>query len=179
MLLKGVLGIAFGIILIAWPRDTIEALLIIFGIFALLVGVIFAIAFFVEVSRKEKWGFSLGIALVSIFLGVLSIVRSEVTAAVFFMLLVAWLVASGAIMMTLGNAMDPEFKYRWLVIIEGIFSIIVALCLLLFTAPTLKLLVFLFGLYIIVMGIIDIVVSLMLRSYLKAGGPREVVIVEE
>jgi uncharacterized membrane protein HdeD (DUF308 family) len=178
MLLKGVLGIVFGIILMVWPRDTIEALLIIFGIFALLVGVIFAIAFFVELSRKEKWGFSLGIALVSIFLGILSIVRTEVTAVVFLFLLAAWLLASGAIQMAMGSSMDPQFKFRWLVVIEGIVSIAVGLCLLLFTAPTLKLLVFFFGLYIIFMGIIDVIVSFMLRSYFKAGGPEEVVIVE-
>jgi uncharacterized membrane protein HdeD (DUF308 family) len=179
LLIKGVLGVVFGIILLVWPRDTIDALLVIFGIFALLIGIIFAIAFFVEVSRKEKWGFSLGIALVSIFLGILSIARTEVTAAVFFMLLVAWLLASGAIQMALGTAMDPEFKYRWLVVIEGIISIIVALCLLLFTAPTLKLMVFFFGLYIIFMGLIDVVVSFMLRSYFKAGGSKEVVVVED
>ena len=179
MLLKGVLGIVFGIILMAWPRDTIEALLIIFGIFALLIGIIFAIAFFVELSRKEKWGLSLGIALVSIFLGILSIVRTEVTAVVFLFLLVAWLLASGAIQMALGTSMDPQFKYRWLLVIEGILSIVVALCMMLFTAPTLKLLVFFFGLYIIMMGIIDIVTSFMLRSYLKAGGPKEVVVIED
>jgi uncharacterized membrane protein HdeD (DUF308 family) len=179
MLLKGVLGITFGIILLVWPRDTIEALLIIFGIFALLVGIIFAIAFFLEVSRKEKWGFSLGVAMVSIFLGILSIARTEVTAAVFFLLLVAWLLAYGAIMMASGTGMDPQFKYRWLMIVEGILSIVVALCMMLFTAPTLKLLVFLFGSYIIVMGIIDVVVSFMVRSYFKAGGPKEVLIDEE
>ncbi|MEW6554072.1 MAG: DUF308 domain-containing protein [Actinomycetota bacterium] len=177
MLLKGILGVAFGIILLVWPRDTIEALLIIFGIFALLVGIIFAIAFFAEVSRKEKWGLSLGIALVSIFLGILAIVRTETTAVVFLFLLAAWLLAFGAIQMALGTSMDPQFKLRWLVVIEGIVSIIVGLCLLLFTAPTLKLLVFFFGLYIILMGIIDIVVSFMLRKYIKAGGP-EVIVVE-
>lgn len=171
ILAKGALGIIFGILLLVWPRDTIEALLIIFGIFALLIGVIFSIAFIMELSKKEKWGFSLGIALVSIFLGILSIARTEVTAVVFLFLLVAWLLASGAIQMAMGNGMDPQFKYRWLVIIEGIVSIIVAFCLMLFTTPTLKLLVFLFGLYIIVMGIIDVVVSFMVRSYFKTSSP--------
>ncbi len=118
-------------------------------------------------------------ALISIFLGVLSLVRTEVTAVVFLFLLAAWLLAFGAIQMALGTSMDPQFKFRWLVVIEGIISIIVGLCLLLFTEPTLKLLVFFFGLYIILMGIIDIVVSFMLRSYFKAGGPKEVVVVEE
>ena len=179
MLLKGILGIVFGIILLAWPRETIEGLLIIFGIFALLIGIIFAIAFFMEVSRKEKWGLSLGVALISIFLGILSLVRTEVTAVVFLFLLAAWLLAIGAIQMALGSSMDQQFKHRWLVVIEGVISIIVGLCLLLFTTPTLKLLVLFFGLYIILMGIIDIVVSFMLRSYIKAGGPEEVVVVEE
>jgi len=179
ILLKGVLGIAFGIIFLVWPRDTIGALLIIFGIFALLIGAIFAVAFFVEISRKEKWGFSLVVALVSIYLGILSITRTEVTAVVFLFLLVAWLIASGAIMITLGTWMDPHFKHRWLLILEGILSVVVALCLMLFTAPTLKLLVLFFGVYIILMGIIDVVVSIMVRSYVKAGGPREVVVVED
>ena len=179
ILLKGVLAVAFGIILLVWPRDTIDALVIIFGIFALVIGVIFAIAFFVEVSRKERWGFTLAIALVSIFLGILSIARTERSEAIFLILLVAWLLASGAINMAQGTAMDSEFKFRWLLIVEGIISIIVALCMMLFTAPTLKLLVFFFGLYIIFMGIIDVAVSFMVRSYFKAGGPKEVAVVEE
>jgi uncharacterized membrane protein HdeD (DUF308 family) len=179
MLLKGIAGIVFGILLLVWPRDTIEALLILFGIFALIVGIIFTIAFFMEVFNKERWGLSLGVALISLFLGILAIARTEVTAVVFLFLLAAWLLAIGAIQMALGTSMDPQFKHRWLVVIEGILSIIVGLCLLLFTAPTLKLLVLFFGFYIIIMGIIDIVVSFMLRSYLKAGGPQEVVVVED
>jgi uncharacterized membrane protein HdeD (DUF308 family) len=73
--------------------------------------------------------------------------------------------------------MDPQFKYRWLMIFEGIISILVALSMMLFTAPTLKLLVFFFGFYIIFMGIVDVVISFMVRSYFKAGGPKEVAVV--
>jgi uncharacterized membrane protein HdeD (DUF308 family) len=179
LLLKGIIAIVFGIILLAWPRDTIKALLIIFGIFALLIGILFAIAFFVELSRKEKWGLSLGVALVSIFLGFLCMFRTEVSAVVFLFLLAAWLLASGAIQMAMGTGMDPQIKYRWLLIVEGILSIVVALCMMLFTTPTLKLLILFFGLYIIVMGIIDVTISFMVRSSFKAGGPKEMVVVEE
>lgn len=179
VLLKGILGMVFGVILLAWPRETIKAVLIVFGIFALLVGAVFAVAFLVEASRREKWGFSLAVALVSTFLGVLSIVRTEMTAALLLFLIAVWLITSGGIMLALGSWLGPEFKYRWLMVVEGILSIAVALSLMLFTAPTAKLLVFFFGLYLIVMGIIDVAISFMVRSYFKEGGSKEVMVVED
>jgi uncharacterized membrane protein HdeD (DUF308 family) len=177
MLIKGVLGLAFGIVLLVWPRDTIGAIVTIFGIFALLLGLIAAVAFIMEITHKEKWGLSLSMALIFIFLGVLAMARTELTVVVFMFFVVAWLLAAGAIEMALGTAMDKEFKGRWLLIIEGILSIGVGLCLMLFTGPTLKLIVFFFGIYIIVMGLIDIVLSFLVRKEFAGGGA--VVVVED
>ncbi len=177
MLVKGLLGVIFGVILMVWPRETVSAIITIFGIFSLLIGVIFAIAFFMEVSHKEKWGMSLALALVFIFLGSLAIARTETTFVVFMFLLVAWLIAAGAIEIAAGQAMGPEFKYRWLLVVKGIISILVALGLMLFTAPTLKLLVFIYGITIVVMGLIDIFMSFSVRKFYKEGG--EVVVVAD
>jgi uncharacterized membrane protein HdeD (DUF308 family) len=177
MLVKGLLGVAFGIILLVWPRDTVSAIITIFGIFSLLVGAVFTVAFFMEVSHKEKWGLSLALAIVFIFLGILAIARTETTFVVFMFLLIAWLLAAGSIEMAMGVAAAPEFKLGWLLVVKGIISIIVALCLMLFTAPTLKLLVFIYGITIIVMGLIDIFLSFSVRKLFKEGG--EVVIVAD
>ena len=48
----GIIGIAFGIIAIAWPKETAESIIVIIGIFVALLGILLVIAGFM--ARKEQ-----------------------------------------------------------------------------------------------------------------------------
>ncbi len=177
MLIKGVLGLAFGIVLIVWPDITLRVLIRLFGVFSLLFGVFFAIDFFVDLSKKRKWGWSLALAIIGIFIGAMALGRTYDTAVVIAFFFVVWLLAAGAIETAVATMLPEEFKLRWLLAFEGILSIAAGLCLMLFTAPTAMLIAVLVGVYFILMGLIDIAVSFQVRKYFKEGGA--VVVVED
>lgn len=178
MLVKGLLALAFGIILIVWPDITFRVLIRLFGIFALLFGVFFAVDFFFDLAKGRKWGWSLAGALIGIFIGVMALARTYETAVVIAFFFVVWLLVAGAIETGVALMMPSEFKLRWLLFVEGALSIIFGLCLMLFTAPTAWLIAILVGVYFILMGIIDIVSSFEARKFYK-NAEELVVVVED
>lgn len=177
MLIKGLLGLVFGIVLIVWPDITLKAIIKLFGIFSLLFGLFWAVDFFMDLSKKRKWGWSLALALIGIFIGFLALARTHNTAILVAYLFVAWLLAAGAIETAVATMLPAEFKMRWLLALEGILSIAAGLCLMLFTTPTVWVIVIFVGVYFILMGLIDIVVSFQARKFFKEGGA--VVVVDD
>ncbi len=167
MLVKGLLALAFGVVLIVWPEITFRVLIRLFGILALLFGAVFTADFFVGISRGEKWGWSLAAALISIFIGIMALARTYETAVIIAFFFVIWLLMTGAIETGIALILPREFKFRWLLGAEGVLSIIAGLCLMLFTAPTARLIVLFVGVYYILMGMIDIVVSFEARKFFR------------
>ena len=145
MLVKGLLALAFGIVLIVWPDITLRVLIRLFGIAALLFGIIFAVDFFIDLSKGRKWGGALAGALIGIFIGIMALARTYETAVLIAFFFVVWLLVAGAIETGIALMLPKEFKMRWLLGLEGVLSIIIGLCLMLFTAPTAKLIVLLVG----------------------------------
>lgn len=176
MLLKGLLALAFGIVLLAWPAVTVRVIIRVFGVFALVFGAIWLFAMFVEIRNREKWGLSLAMAAISIFVGILALARTYETAVVILYILVIWLLASGAIEMAAATWMPKEFKYRWLLAAEGILSIVVGFLLMLFPDSTARAIVFFIGLFSIAAGIMDITIAFLVRSYFKKAAGEEIVV---
>jgi uncharacterized membrane protein HdeD (DUF308 family) len=92
LLLEGIVGIIFGILVFAWPDETALVLLYLVAIWALVTGVMKIIsAFVVPGSARLRWGLGLA-GLLSIIFGIILIVYSGAG-----LLAVLWLVGIFAI----------------------------------------------------------------------------------
>ncbi len=94
LLLRGVVGIIFGLVAILWPVSTVIALALLWGAWALADGIGLAVEAFQHGSGGQK-ALALAMALVAVLAGVYAITRPGATALVLTWVLGIWLLVRG------------------------------------------------------------------------------------
>ncbi|WP_051706786.1 HdeD family acid-resistance protein [Nocardioides aequoreus] len=94
LLLRGVVGIIFGLVAIVWPVSTVIALALLWGIWALADGIGLAVEAFRHGSGGQK-ALALAMALVAVLAGLYAITRPGATALILTWVLGIWLLVRG------------------------------------------------------------------------------------
>jgi len=125
LVVRGVLGIVFGILAIFWPLETASALVLLWGFWALVEG----ISLLIQVFRPRDGGSR----LISAVLGVIALVAAffaifspSVTAQTLTWILGIWLIVRGvieAISAFVGARLTP----RWLLLLSAALSILLGI----------------------------------------------------
>jgi uncharacterized membrane protein HdeD (DUF308 family) len=132
ILLRGVLGILFGVLALVFPGATMLALVIVFAAYLLVDG-IFAIIAAVNAARKrDRWGWLTFEGIVNIATAALAVIWPGLTVLAFVILIAAWAIVSGVLL--LGAAFHLNVDHgRWWMVLGGATS--VALGILMILAP--------------------------------------------
>lgn len=122
LVLRGILAVVFGVIVLSNPALGVLALVVLFGFFAALDGVM-ALSMAVYLGRAGvRWGWWLFEGLVSIAVAALAFLWPGATMLVIIFLIGARAVVIGAL--ELGGAVGgSELDHRWLLAIAGVVSI--------------------------------------------------------
>ena len=161
--MRGVLGIALGIITFLVPAATMLSLVLLFAAYALVDGV-FAIVAAVRAARQhERWGLLVLEGLVDIAAGVLAVLWPGLTVIAFVLLVAAWALVSGALMLAAAFRLDADHG-RWWLVIGGVASLVYGA--LLVVAPLIGALVLTWwlGAYALVFGGALLFLAFKLRS---------------
>ena len=123
MLLRGLVAIGFGILIFAKPQISVQVLVYLFGIYALvdgLLGVSVAIQ-----ARKEvdSWGVLLLWGLIGVAVGVLAFLRPDITALGLLYYIALWAIATGVLEIAAAVRLREVIKNEWLLIIAGLVSV--------------------------------------------------------
>jgi uncharacterized membrane protein HdeD (DUF308 family) len=120
--LRGMVAVLFGLAALAWPGATLRALVLLFGAYALVDGLLALI-----VSRLDRHEFdhgwvSLLKGLAGIAIGVLALLWPSVTAQTLVYLIAAWAILTGAFEVVaavdLRNVVEGERQLAWGNLIE-------------------------------------------------------------
>lgn len=166
-LLRGIVAIAFGIIILVWPAATVYVLLVFFGAFALVDGLFALGESIAAMTRKEKWGWQLFKGLVAIFVGIVVLARPGAALLAVLYLIAIYLIVTG--FMELAGAFEKEAPggLKVLLVISGVLSAIIGVVLILVPSSGIVAIIWVVGIYAVVVGIIRVIVGFMLR---KGGG---------
>jgi uncharacterized membrane protein HdeD (DUF308 family) len=163
-LLRGVLGIIFGLIALIFPGPTMLSLVLLFSAYMLVDG-IFAIVSAVRAIRRreDRWGLLIFEGLLNIAVGILAFLWPGITVIAFVILVAAWAIVSGGLMTAAGFRLNVDHG-RWWLILGGLLSI--AFGALLIIAPLIGAVVLTWwiGAYAIAFGVALIIFSFKLRS---------------
>ncbi len=168
LVLRGIVGILFGIFAFAYPRDTVAAVVILFGGYMLVDGVAALVMAF-QVDRGSGWLVLSGMA--GIAAGLLAFMYPGVTAYVLLYVIAAWAIISGVFEIVAAIEFRRALSDMWLLGLAGVLSIILGF--LLATAPDtgLSSLVWLLGSYALVFGVLYIIAGLRLKGAQPAQRP--------
>jgi uncharacterized membrane protein HdeD (DUF308 family) len=176
--LRGLVAIAFGVLAIVFPHETVRTLLVLFGIFAIVDGVI-AIADGFTLGRLiERTGLFLVIGLFSLVIGIITLVLPYVTLLALIYLIALRAILLGIDEIVLSVRLRDEIPYEWLLGISGFVSILFGLIVALAPLRSLVFFVLFIGVYAIFIGVTQLARAWDLRST-RQGDKQELYVVEE
>ncbi|QIL90404.1 HdeD family acid-resistance protein [Microbulbifer harenosus] len=170
-LLRGLFAILFGVLTFVWPGITLLSLVILFGVYSLMDGIVAiygAIKGRGEVSRSSLW-WLLFVGITGIAAGIVTFFYPQVTALVLVIFIGAWALVRGIFEIIGAIRLRKEIDHEWLLIFAGLLSVIFGLVLLLKPGAGALALLWLIGSYAILFGLILVWLAFRLRKLGKAS----------
>jgi uncharacterized membrane protein HdeD (DUF308 family) len=162
--LRGVVGILFGIVALLFPGSTMLSLVILFSAYMLVDGA-FAIASAVRAARRhERWGWLTLEGIVNIITGILAFLWPGLTILAFVLLIAAWAIVSGALMLAAAFRLKVDHG-RWWLVLGGVVSLVYGVLLVLTPLIGALVLTWWLGAYALVFGVVLLVLAFRLRSH--------------
>jgi len=167
-LVSGVLAVILGVLILVWPGESIVAAAILFGAYLLVAGITQVIvAFTLDVSTGGRVLLFIGGAA-ALILAVLSIRQLwEGDVALVVLLLAIW-IGIGFVFRGVATAVsavsDPDLPGRGWHIFFGIVSLLAGIVMLAFPFSSLTVLMLVTGVWLIVLGVFEIVAAFSVRK---------------
>jgi uncharacterized membrane protein HdeD (DUF308 family) len=165
--LRGVVLLVLGLLLMAQPEPTLAAIVWLFGIFAVVDGVVAVVQGLVN-RGVPGWGWWLAQGLAGIAVGAIVIVWPGPTVRVLFFLLAAWLLLLGIIWIIGAAALSRTRDPGWFwMLASGLVSTLFALLLVARPQDTIGVFAVLLGLFAFVAGALAVVSGFAVRAMAK------------
>jgi uncharacterized membrane protein HdeD (DUF308 family) len=171
--LRGAIAILFGLAALLRPGIELEALILLFGAYALVDGVFSIVGVFGGTrSGTPRW-ILLVEGVAGILAGVIAFVFPILTAVVFLYLIAAWAIVTGIAEIATAIRLRQEIRGEWALIVGGVLSVLFGV-LLGVVGPFAGLLslIWLIGAYAIAFGVLLLVTAFRVRGQDDQGGQR-------
>lgn len=161
--LRGIFGVVFGLTALLFPGPTMLSLVILFSAYMLLDGTAGIISAVRAMRRRDQWGFLIFEGLLNIAVGMVAFLWPGVTVVAFVLLVAAWAIISGGLMMAAAFRLNISHG-RWWLVLGGLCSLIYGALLIAMPLIGAVVLTWWMGAYALVFGISLIILSFQLRS---------------
>jgi uncharacterized membrane protein HdeD (DUF308 family) len=129
MLLRGVIAILFGLLVFFWPGITVSVLVLLFGAFAFIDGVILVLQSVTGHQRAARWWARLVQGLISISAGILVFIWPGITLIAVVYIIAFYAILGGTLQIVSAIEMRKVIKGELLLIVSGILSVIIGVLL--------------------------------------------------
>ena len=170
---RGVCAIIFGILAWIWPGLTVFALIVLFGVYALVDGIAAIVAAIRGVPGRSRAGLAIT-GVLGVLLGIAALVSPGVTSLVLLMLIAAWAVVTGVFEIVAAVSLRREISGEGWHIASGVISVLFGVALFTWPATGALTLVWLIGIFSVVFGIVSLVAAFQLRRLGHGGGRHSV-----
>jgi uncharacterized membrane protein HdeD (DUF308 family) len=166
-LFRGLAAIVFGVLTLVWPKLTVLALVLLFGIFAIISGITVVVAA-LQHREEHGWGVLLFEGILWLLVGVVALIWPGVTALSFLYLLAAWAIITGILELVAPLSFPMSGGRGLLMVLSGLVSIVFGIVIAVQPAAGLLAVVWLIGIYAIVFGVLQLVAYFEARSVSQA-----------
>jgi len=162
--LRGLVAIAFGIVAIVKPGQALLALVLVFGAFALVSGVLALVASFSSAPYYNQWWLLLLDGLAGIVVGLIAIFEPGITKLALLILIAIWAIVTGILEIVVAIHFRQVLTGEWVMILGGVLSIALGVLLFIFPGAGEISLIWVIGIYAIAFGISEIVFGFQLNN---------------
>lgn len=166
LLLRGIAAVVFGVLAFVWPGLTLLTLILLWGIYALVDGALaLGTAIFGKATHlAPRWWLAV-VGVASLIAGVLAFVWPGITAAVLLLFIACWAIVTGIMQIWGAIQLRKEIAGEWLLILSGLLSIAFGIILIAQPGAGALAVVWMIGLFAILIGCDYIALSLRLRKH--------------
>lgn len=150
--IRGVAAILFGVLAIVAPGTSLLALVILWGAYALVDGVLNLMLATRRSGTGQSWGWLLFEGLVSVAAGVLTFAWPRMTALALLTVIAVWAVLTGTAKVVTAIGLRRQISSEWTLAVSGVLSILFGVLLLLRPGAGALALVWMIGGYAIIFG---------------------------
>src|SRR4029078_4731572 len=162
--LRGIAAMIFGLLAFAWPGLTLLTLILFYGAFALVDGVLAIIAALSGGPRGPRWWLAV-VGVLGIAAGLVTFLTPGLTALVLLLFIAGWAIATGVLQIIGAIKLRKEIDNEWLLILGGIISVLFGACMMLAPGAGALALVWVIGSYSVVTGVIFVALAFRLRKH--------------
>jgi uncharacterized membrane protein HdeD (DUF308 family) len=169
--LRGIIAIAFGLAALLWPALTLGVMVLLFGFFALLEGLLTVVTSFRKGEEKGGWTLLLEglvglLVCVIVLLGtsIGNMLWPKVAALMFVYYIAGWAMIAGLFKIITAFRIRREVKGEWILGLSGLISLLVGLILIIRPGAGVLAVAWLIGILAIILGIFQILLGLKFRK---------------
>lgn len=167
--LKGVFAILFGILILAWPGLTIGVLVIIYGVFALVGGILSMIISLFSIGKYSNWWVMFLEGVLGFIVGGIVLKWPAISLLLLVIIIGIWAIISGIAQIITAFFVRQQIKNEWLMALSGLISLLFGLLLFSWPISGIIVLSWLIGFYALLLGIFLIVFGFQVKTYLAKG----------
>jgi uncharacterized membrane protein HdeD (DUF308 family) len=164
LVLRGLAGVAFGVLSFLAPGISLAALVLCFGAYAFVDGV-FALVLAFRKSERGHWGALLLQGMIGVAAGVATLLLPIVTALALVYLVATWAIITGILEIVSAVRLRKVIEGEWLLALSGLLSVALGVSLALFPGPGALTLVIWIGAYAALSGAVLIALGIRARSW--------------
>ena len=170
LLLRGIAAVLFGLAALFWPGLTLFVLIVFFGAYALVDGIL-AIVAGIRDSEGRRW-LLLAEGVLGVLAGLVAFFWPGMTALILLYVISAWAIFTGLLKVVMAIAFRRKIENEWLMGLSGVLSVAFGVILAVLPGVGLLSLVWLVGIYALILGVALIVLGFRARGHRQANGSR-------
>lgn len=163
LLIRGLAAIVFGAVAMAWPTNSILALVIVYGAYVLVDGIFSIIAVFGSHSGERWWQLLSG--LFSVAAGVMAFIWPGLTALALVMIIGVWSIVRGLVEIMAAVRLRKVIPNEWMLIAAGIISVLLGIVLIASPLMGALALIWALGIWAIAFGLLMVGLAFKVRSH--------------
>ena len=167
LLLRGIAAIIFGVLALTWPGMTLVTLILFYGAFVLVDGVLAIVAAITGGALMPRWWLAI-VGLLGIAAGVLTFLMPGLTAIVLLYFIAGWAIATGVLQIIGAIKLRKEIDNEWLLILGGILSVLFGVAMIAAPGAGALALITVIGIYAMIVGALLVALSLRLKKHARS-----------
>lgn len=167
LLLRGLFAIAFGVAAWVMPEVSVAVLLILFGAYVLVDGVLGVWTAVSGRKQRDHWWALLVWGLLGVAVGVLTLMNPALTAIALMFYIAIWAIATGVLQIVLAVRLRKEIKGEWLLVLGGLLSVVLGGFLMAQPMMGAIALLWVIATYAIIFGVVFVILAFKARSFGK------------
>ena len=162
LLIRGIFAVFFGLVALLWPGVTLLALVLLFGVYAFVGGILAIVFASGQEDRDVRWLVLLE-GVLGIVLGVVAFLWPGAAALALLYIIAAWAIITGIFQIAAAVGLRRMISGEWSLVLGGVASVVFGVLLAVWPMSGLLALVWIFGIYALVFGIMQLVLGYRVR----------------